>query len=201
MKQEALLILLIFFGLSSCNSTKQAEKQPNEIKLEQIKRAIHKSGFVKLPLAFDANNENSFESTYVIDLNSNDSLIFDSDMYSIVGFLPDTTGYYAILFHTVGDMLYPTILTLDKKGKKIDRQIICASGCAGHAFVDVISCYDSVWVNKDLRIMAVSKVRGTVEIDDPIPQTIDICNMRILEGSIEKTGKIIIKPSDLIDCN
>lgn len=201
MKQKRFLILFIFSGLISCNLAKQAEKQPHEIKLEQIKKVIQRSGFVKLPLAFDANNDESLRSNYVVDINSNDSLIFDSDIFSIVGFLPDTTEYYAILFHTVGDMLYPTIMVMDKKGNKIARQIISASGCAGLAALDILSCYDSVWVYNDLKIKAISKVIGTVEIEDSIPQTIDICNKRILEGLIEKNGKIKIKTSDLIDCN
>ena len=200
MKQR-LLIILIFIGLISCNSSKQTVKEPQEIKLEQIRKVIQKTGFVTLPLIFDANIDNSLKSNYKVDFKSNDSLIFESDIWNIIGLLPDTTDYFAFLFHTVGDMLYPTIMTIDKKGNKIDRQIICAAGCAGHTMLEVSSCYDSVWIHNDLKIKSISKVIGTVETDDSIPQTLNICNMRILDGLIEKNGKIKIKNSDLIDCN
>ena len=199
--KHRVIIILIFIGLISCNSSKQTLKEPQEIKLEQIRKAIQKAGFVTLPLTFDANIDNSLKSNFDVDFKSNDSLIFESDIWSIVGFLPDTTDYFAFIFHTVGDMLYPTIMTIDKKGNKIDRQIICAAGCAGHAAVDVSSCYDSVWIYDDLKLKSISKVIGTVETEDSIPQTLNICNMRILDGLIEENGKIKLKESDLIDCN
>lgn len=200
MKQR-LLITLILIGLISCNSSKQTLKEPQEIKLEQIRKVIQKTGFVTLPLIFDANIDNSLESNYKVDFKSNDSLIFESDIWSIIGFLPDTTDYFAFLYHTVGDMLYPTIMTIDKNGNKIDRQIICAAGCAGHTMLEVSSCYDSVWIYNDLKIKSISKVIGTVDTEHSIPQTLNICNMRILDGMIEQNGKIKLKNSDLIDCN
>ena len=201
MIHKSILIILISICLQSCNSSKHTQEQSLDVRVEQIQMVINKSGFVKLPLVFDANNDNSLKSTYNVDFKSNDSLIFDSDIYNIVGFLPDTTLYYAFLFHTVGDMLYPTIMTLDKKGNKIDRQIISAMGCAGHAAIDVTSCYDSIWIYSDLKIKSFSKVTGTVDIENSIPQTLGICNMRIVEGLIDKNGKIKTKSSDLIDCN
>jgi len=198
---QRLLIILFFIGLISCNSSKQTVKEPQEIKLEQIRNVIQKTGFVILPLIFDANIDGTLKSDYKVDFKSNDSLIFESDIWSIVGFLPDTTDYFAFLFYTVGDMLYPTIMTIDKKGNKIDRQIICAAGCAGHTVLEVSSCYDSVWISKDLKIKSISKVIGTVITEDSIPQTLNICNMRQLTGFIDKNGKIKTKDSELIDCN
>ena len=162
MIHKSILIILISICLQSCNSSKHTQEQSLDVRVEQIQMVINKSGFVKLPLVFDANNDNSLKSTYNVDFKSNDSLIFDSDIYNIVGFLPDTTLYYAFLFHTVGDMLYPTIMTLDKKGNKIDRQIISAMGCAGHAAIDVTSCYDSIWIYSDLKIKSFSKVTGKI---------------------------------------
>lgn len=199
--KQGLLIILIFIGLISCKFSKQTVKEPKEIKLEQIRNVIQKTGFVTLPLVFNANIDNSLKSNYDVDLKSNDSLIFESDIWSIVGFLPDTTEYFAFIFHTVGDMLYPTIMTIDKKGNKVDRKIICTAGCAGHAAIDISSCYDSVWIGSDLKIKSVSKVIGTLETEDSIPQTLTICNMRILDGMIEKNGKIKLVTSDLIGCN
>jgi hypothetical protein len=201
MIQKPLLIILALIGILSCNSSKHTQGQSHDIKLEQVKTIIQQSGFVKLPLTFDANLDNSLKSNYNVDLKSIDSLIFDSDINSIVGFLPDTAEFYAFLFHTVGDMLYPTIMTIDKNGNKIDRQIICAAGCAGHAALEVTSCYDSVWIYNDLKIKSISKVIGTVDTEDSIPKTLIICNMRIVDGMIDLSGKINLKKSDLINCN
>jgi hypothetical protein len=200
MKQR-LLIILIFIGLISCNFSKKTLTDQQQVKSEQIHKVIQKTGFVELPLIIDANISSSLKSVYEVDFKSNDSLIFDSDMWSIVGFLPDTTDYFAVLFQTVGDMLYPTIMTMDKKGNKIDKQIICVAGCAGLAAVDITSCYDSVWISRDFKIKSISKVLGTVETEDSTKKIIKICNMRILDGLIEKNGKIRLKESDLIDCN
>jgi len=191
---------LILTGLLSCKSSRHARDHRQDIKLEHIQRVIQKSGFVILPLTFDANINSSLKRNYNVDLKSNDSLIFDKDTYSIVGFLPDTAEYYAILFHTVGDMLYPTIMTIDKKGNKIDRKIICTAGCAGYAALEVTSCYDSVWIYNDLKIKSISKVIGTVDTEDSIPKTIDICNIRKTEGSIDKSGKINLQNSGIIIC-
>lgn len=201
MKQILWLIFLTIAGLISCNSAIQTKKESQARKLEQIRKVIEKTGFVSLPLTFDANIDNSLQTNYEVDFKSDDSLIFESDIYRIVGFLPDTTNYYAFLFHTVGDMLYPTIMTLDKMGNKIDRQIICTAGCAGHAALDVSSCFDSVWIGHDLKIKSISKVIGTVETEDSIPKILHICNMRILNGWIDENGKIKLQNSDLIDCN
>ena len=199
MIQKSLLIIMIC--LASCDSQRLTNKSSQEIKTEQIQKVIKKSGFIKLPLIFDANIDNSLKFNYDVDFKGNDSLIFDEDIYRIVGFLPDTTNYYAFLFHSVGDILYPTIMTIDKKGNKIDRQIICSAGCVGHTVVEVSSCYDSVWISNDLKINSISKVIGTVITEDSIPKTLKICNMRKLDGFIDKNGKIKLKDSDLIDCN
>ncbi len=197
--QRVLKIALISLFFSSCSTSVQ--KEIHELKNEQIIKVIKQSRLLELPLTFDANNENSLRSTYNIDFKSNDTLLFDADIYSIIGFLPDTTAYYGFLFHTVGDMLYPTLMTLDKKGIKIDRQIINATGCAGHFTLDVISCYDSVWIYSDLKIKSISKVIGKVDAEDISEQTLNICNMRRLDGLIDKNGRIEVKKSEIIDCN
>jgi len=195
MIHKILLIILTSFSLFSCKNSKQASKY------EQIQYIIQKSGFIELPLEFDANID-VLESNYSVNRTSNDTLLFGKDrVYSIIGFLPDTTNYYAFLHLTVGDMLYPTVVTMDKNWQKIDEKIICATGCAGLVQVDVISCYDSVWIYKDLKIKSISKVVGTVEIEDSTSQVLNICNMRTLDGLIDKNGKINITESGVIDCS
>ena len=196
MKNKIWLIIIICLCLFACKNHKQ-----NPI-YEQIQYVITKSGFIELPLVFDASIESALKSNYKINRTSNDSLLFEQEIYDIIGFLPDTTNYYAFLHLAVGDMLYPTIITMDKKWQKIDEKVICTTGCLVHPFMNVTSCYDSVWVYQDLKFKSISRLIGTFEIDeDSTSQVWNICNIRILDGFIAKNGKIEIKESDLTDCN
>jgi hypothetical protein len=198
---KTMIISILSFSLLSCSFTNKTKISTEDEKGRHIRMILQQTGFIKLPLIFDANNENALKETYRIDRKCLDSIIFDDDMFDIVGFLPDTSLYFAILFNTVGDMLYPTIITIDKAGRKIDRQIISTTACAGNVAVDVISCYDSVWILNDLQVFSRSKVVGTVETEDSIPQVLKICNSENLTGSIARTGKIRISRSKKIDCN
>jgi len=194
--RRILLIVLTVFYLFSCKTNnKQITKH------EQIQYVIAKSGFIKLPLVFDASDDDALDVNYLVDFSSNDTLLFESGRFDIVGFFPDTTNYYAFLYLAIGDMLYPTIVTMDKNWQKIDEKIICTSGCLSSPLVEVTSCYNSVWIYKDLKIKSISKVIGTIEIDDDsTSQILNICNMQTLDGFIDKHGKIHIKESGLIDC-
>ena len=202
MKKTAIILIALALIAGSCGQTmkKQDKMEKHRDKYEQIQFVIEKSGFVRLPLSFDPNLEYALPSKYYVNLASNDTLLFDR-VYDIVGFLPDTTNYYAFLYLSVGDILYPTIKTMDKNWQEIDEKIICVGGCAGHAQLDITSCSETVCISEDLKIKSVSKVIGEVEIEDTIPQVLNICNMKILEGLIDKYGKINLKESGLIDCN
>jgi len=189
-----LIILTLFF---SCKTDKPKNKY------EQIQHVIEKSGFIKLPLVFDANIEGILKTNYSVNYAGDDTLLFkDNGIFELVGFLPDTTNYYAFIYFTIGDMLYPTIVTMDKNWQKIDEKIICTWGCLTSPLVNVISCYDSVWIYEDLRIRSVSRVVGAIEIEeDSTLEVLDICSMKILDGFIDKTGKINIKESGLKNCS
>ena len=193
--RKVIIILGIFaFIAGGCgqNSTKKTEKQRN--KYEQIQFVIEKSGFIELPLEFDANIEYSLKTNYLVNRESNDTLLFERGIYEIVGFLPDTTNYYAFLHYTVADRLFPTIVTMDKSWQKIDEKIISTQGCLTSPLVDVESCYDSVWIYKDLKIKSISKLVGTIEIEtDTTSEVSNILNTQFLEGFIDKYGKISIK--------
>jgi hypothetical protein len=60
-------------------------------------------------------------------------------------------------------------------------------------------------IHNDLTFESISKAKGVVGIDRiedyPSSQMSDTCNMRILEGFIDKNGKINTKESNLINCN
>jgi hypothetical protein len=107
-----------------------------------IPNIIKESGFIKLPLVFNADIDN-LKLNYRVNHKSNDTLLLEGIISGIIGFLPDTTNYYAFLYYTIGDMLYPTIRTMDKNWQKIDDKKICTYGCAGHLALNVRSCYDT----------------------------------------------------------
>ena len=195
-----LFLLLIFFSFNNCN---EQPKTLQDVKKEKIKNVIKECEFLELPIVLNANSDywDNYSHKYKVNYKSTDSLIFDSDLFEIYGILPDTLFYYAFLTHSIGDMIYPTIFTIDKSGNKIDRRIICTGGCAGHAAIDITSCYDSVWLHKDLKIKSISKVVGTVETEGSIQRTINICNKTIVEGFINESGHIKLNRSELIDCS
>jgi len=173
-----------------------SEIEKQETINERIIKVINKIGFIELPLIFDASNDYEFKNYYSVNHNSSDTLLFRYGIFDIVGFLPDTTYFYAFLYLEVRDMLYPTIVSMDKSWRKIDEKIICTMGCLISPLVDVTSCYDSVWVYEDLKIKSISKIVGTIELEDSISQVLNICNLRILDGYIDKNGKIIISESE-----
>jgi hypothetical protein len=176
------------------------KQKTDSLKRQMIPNVIKESGFIKLPLVFDADIDN-LKLNYRINYKSNDTLLFEGVMDGIIGFLPDTTNYYAFLYYTIGDMLYPTIQTMDKNWQKIDNKIICATGCSGHVQLNITSCYDSVKIFKDFKIKSISRAVGTVEDEDLASHILNICNTRILDGLIDKNGKINIKNSGLMNCD
>ena len=202
MKKTILILTALALIASSYGKTaKKTEKQRNIY--EQIQFVIEKSGFIKLPLVFDASNEEVLTFDYFLtDFKTEDTLLFGRTRLHILGFLPDTTNYYAFLYLSVGDMLYPTIRTMDKNWQKIDEKVICTWGCLTSPLVDVTSCYDSVWIYEDLKIKSISRVVGTIETEEnSTSEVLDICNTKILNGFIDKNGKINIKESGLRNCN
>ena len=199
MKPRLILFIIVLFCISFCTPRKQT-KQLSEIKKEHLKNLIKKSGFIKLPLSFDAISNGYSGCSCEINHKGSDSLIFDKDIFEICGFLPDTSNYYSFLFNGACDMACPTIITLDKNGNKIDRKIIVVgTGCYGSP-IDAKSCYDSVWIYNDLTIKSESRVVGTI-INPSTNKEEDICNMEKLEGYIDRTGKIYIKKSGIILCD
>jgi hypothetical protein len=83
---------------------------------------------------------------------------------------------------------------MDKNWQKIDEKIISTQGCLTSPLVDIESCYDSVWVCKDLKIKSISKLVGTIEIEtDSTTEVSSIFDTNFLEGFIDKNGIINIK--------
>ena len=199
MKQRILLIILTSFCMFSCTTDKPKTKR------EQIQHVIKTCGFIKLPLSFCPDLDYVLQSKYHVNLASDDTLLFDN-VYNIVGFFPDTTNYYAFLHRPIENWSHPAIVTMDKNGQKIDEKIIrTTKSCEEHIQFSTTSISDIILIYKDLTFESISKAKGVVGIDDindyPFSQMLDTCSMIILEGFIDKNGKINSKERNIINCN
>lgn len=58
-----------------------------------------------------------------------DSVYF-SEYIWIVGYLPDTSRYYAVLYLEPGDDLYPSLKVFSKSGKTISSEAVSYADCA-----------------------------------------------------------------------
>jgi len=168
-------------------------------RLEQARALIKKIGFQQLPFSYDMAKLN-LDSRHSVDRNSNDTLFFDDFNGTVGGVLPDTSDYFGFIYYKVGDSIYPFLVTVDKKGKIVDRQGIGIGNCNGLLTVDVDSCLDRVTINKELQIALLYKLRGSVQTKDSIPKTVKLCNQIIGSGRITKNGKIEITKGDLQMC-
>ncbi|MBI3220033.1 MAG: hypothetical protein HYZ44_11005 [Bacteroidetes bacterium] len=188
------LILLTVFVLCAC-----ARKNENteEQRLAHVRALIKRVGFQQLPYTYDL-AESNIEAKYTVDMNSMDTLFFDSGSFG--GVLPDTTKYFAFLYYQPGDSLYPFLTTIDKKGNLIDTKIIGIGACRG-LLIDIDSCVDKVSINNDLEIELLYKMRGTTETNDSIPKIIAICNQIMGTGKITIDGRIVIYKSERMNCD
>jgi hypothetical protein len=188
--------LTILFVISSCventnknsNSQKESELRNDSFnKIEYVKQLVKKVGLIELPYSFDILND-QIDSEYVIKSNSADTLFFEIGNVHISGILPDTLNFYCFLYITIGDLAYPKLLTIDKKGIIIDRKSLCLGVCG--APIDVDSSINRITIDKELKIKSYYYCKGTVETNDSIPKNIEI-NERIEGvGIISKNGKI-----------
>jgi hypothetical protein len=192
MRHPIIITALLSLFFISCNSPKQKEISLQDNKTHQIRQIIKITRLIELPLKFDANQENQSGLKYHINQKGSDSLLFDSDIFDTYGCLPDTTNFFAFLSNSVGDMLYPNIITFDKKGNRIDRKMIATANCLVNPRYDVKSCFDSIIIGADLKFRSFSKFNGTIETDDSVPQIYDVFNQKKLSGKILKSGQIVI---------
>lgn len=190
-------LLACFFILFACVQNQKKYAIPT--KKSQLIQVIKKVGFLKLPLSFEVLPD-GLDVKYVIDPSGSDSLIKSLGIFRICGFLPDTSFYYSVIYnYPCSAYPCPQLMTINKEGNIISTEEIDAHpGCIDTP-IESTTCYDSVWIDEDLKIRSISKVIGTI-YDTSTKKDEYICNMRKLEGFIDKNGKIIVNQSDVIVC-
>jgi hypothetical protein len=188
MKQISLVLLLVV--LISCSHQKhEAEKVSPH--LSHLKYIISNTKCLELPYKFDANNWN-FSDSYVLDPSGLDSMFFSSIGHQVIFHFRDTSSFYTLLSGVAGDKFYPCISTYNKEGFLIDRKIIGTSNCVTNPIVDVISCFDSVFINPDLTFYSYSELKATVQPYDSVKTVFDSSSSAKLSGEILQNGMITI---------
>ena len=89
-------------------------------------------------------------------------------------------------------MLYPCITTYNKEGLLIAREIIGTCNCLTNPIVDVISCFDSVFINPDLTFYSYSELKATVQPYDSVDTKYDSSSSKKLSGKISDNGMITL---------
>lgn len=186
---------LIFFAISFTFACHPEQQSSGPDKPKYIRELIHRTGFVALPYSHDLMSDKETYK-YSIDENTIDTLFFNDRNSHIIGFLPDTTVYYGILYFGVGDDFYPCIMTIDKFGNKIDDKSICIGQCAG-IMEEYSACIDKVTIEEDLSLQMYYHLDGYIDIQLSADT---ICEETTWSGNIEKTGKVCITESGSHTC-
>jgi hypothetical protein len=187
-EMKSITCLTIFFILTSCNSATNLTKPGLESqRIAYLTDLIKKVGFLKLPISYDIEKAD-FESKYTTKENSIDTLFFKSANEIVCGFLPDTSRYYCILYYQIGDLDYPNLLTIDKRGAIIDRKGLCLNVCGPPVEVD--SSINRFEIDKSLNIKSFFYCHGKVETNDSIPKQLEVSEKIDGTGNITKDGKI-----------
>lgn len=191
MKTTFISSLILLVILISCTNLKHQPDTQSK-KLNRLKYMIHETKVLSLPYVFDA-TRNNFNRGYQLNSSTLDTLLFHDCIFTIINCFPDTTNYYAFLFGEPGDMFYPGIMTFDKSGKLISKEIIATCNCLTNPRVDVESCFDSVMIGKDLSILSFSKLKATIQPYDTSNVTFDVGSEGKLIGQIKPSGLIEIE--------
>ncbi|NOU19257.1 MAG: hypothetical protein HOO91_17000 [Bacteroidales bacterium] len=193
MKTTLISTSILLVVLISCTNPKIQNKS-QAIKLNRLRHIIHETKFIALPYVFDATRNHI--KGYHLDASTPDSLVFSSSCFTIINCFPDTTNYFAFLFGESGDMLYPGIITFDKSGKLISKEIISTCNCLTNPRVDTESCFDSVIIGKDLSILSYSKLKATIQPFDTSNVTFDASSEEKLTGRINSNGLVEIEKGE-----
>lgn len=190
-----IVFVCITLGVYGCKMRTQ-NNSITEIKTEEYIRKVAIQDYFKngnilsFPVRLDAMTEEQSEI---------DSLISNNP---IIGCFPDTSKYYGVLTVIIGDILYPTIETYDKRGRLLQKEIIATANCI-NPVADIESCFDSIIIMQDLTFNSYSRLEGTMEdLSDTTdnPPIYDICQKQSISGKILSDGQIEVHKSEKVRC-
>jgi hypothetical protein len=107
------------------NDQSNSTELKNKSKVEELNALIEEVGFIELPYA--AHYPMEIDSNYITNCTKEHPAIFDLLIgchNDLVGFIPDTTNFFALLYINLETSETPRIITFNKKGDKIDDKLI-----------------------------------------------------------------------------
>ncbi|MFZ6012591.1 MAG: hypothetical protein ACOYXT_19765 [Bacteroidota bacterium] len=114
----------------------------------------------------------------------------------MVGFLPDTSRYYGIVFYAVAAAAIPGIITIDKQGQRISVEYLTNESCAD---LVAIYCREFTTINPDLTLNYYSKLLFESDLTKDTSDT--LCTQYVRRGKITTTGVIELGTMETIDCS
>lgn len=114
---------LFFLGFVLLSFQFSQKKEVNDFDKEQkLRELISKTQILELSLFLNVYEED--KSAKLIGLSQLINPNYKTDLMHVLGILPDTSNYFTFLAYKIGDILYPTLITFDKKGNLIDDKSI-----------------------------------------------------------------------------
>jgi hypothetical protein len=197
MRQFALLTISVL--MISCGQVYNSGANKAVSKLDRITVWRDSTGFLELP--FKVNFNTTTNGTFRVKFWETDSIFRDDfkkvgDIY-LMGMLPDTTNFYAVVFLAVGAFNNPGVITLDKSGNKVDLKILTREKCVMTG--DMVSCEEYATIatiEKGLTLAYYfQSIEGVGDSDE------GICSQFKSKGQINEKGEIELGLLTKTDCN
>ncbi len=201
---KAIIIIVFFLTLfDSCNlATKNDNHDEKSYRREQLKTIhglIRKVGFIKLPYSINLESlQDNYKVTYKLDYNSSDKILLEEGLHSdIIGFLPDTSNYYGILYYVHADMTLIQLMVYSKKGEIVTNRLVTDCNCSTFGG-EIINCKDTTTIENNLSIKYFHESTIIVESKTKANSYDTIYKSIEKEESINKIGEIILTKSDTL---
>jgi hypothetical protein len=158
-------------------------------KLNTIRDWINSTRILSLPMTlyFDSTVQN----THRLMFNESDSIFANDfknaggDVY-LIGFLPDTSKYFGVIFNSVAAVHNPGIITFTKDGEYINLELLTKEKCVNYG--RKFFCDEHTTISKDLKLSYYYK---SLEEHDKPDMTYDtICEIIESQGLIKDNGKV-----------
>lgn len=185
----------------------KANKIDREQKLNEI---ISKSQILELPIFL--NIYNSEKNAKLVGLTElvNPNKKYQSDIIPVLGILPDTTNYITFLAYGIGDVLYPTLITFDKKGNLIEEKSILLNDNF-NIFEEVELSSQTSTVNLsqtdkglEITLLEITKGQRYREFESNTENTSNsdslFCQKITQTGFLNEKGKVIFDDKIVEDC-
>jgi hypothetical protein len=182
------IILILFFAITSCNSKSTIKDHTNsKNKFQEYIRVLPNK---HLPIEFKCGLPSGLGSSNlsVTDLEIYKAY-FPIDHQAVFGLINQRNQYKAIIYGKVGDDIYPTLVTYDSLGNKIDSLTLILNSCGGAD--DSQIPYTVAKIDTDFKI-SISDTLSYIHFpNDGEVYIIDSIRVKFNQYHVNEKGKII----------